>query len=778
MIRLDRHNITNQDILRQVEVLCTQEDPPACTAACPLHLDVRAMCAQIASGNSQTAWQLFEKAIPFARIIGRTCDAPCQKKCLRSDRGGSIRIQKLEEHLVASAAPLRIPPFLPKKARSCAIVGGGLTGMTCALDLARKGYKVTLFEAHDSLGGRLRDLPEDRLPKSILEEEISTLLKFNVQVELKTSVPLATPEEAAAFLLEKHDAAFIACSTPFDDLADPDSLLLLGQTALLGGRRPARFTEGPSTIYDIFDGRSAATSIDRLFQSVNVMAGREREGSKETTLFTNLEEISDLAPVEAADHGYESTESQTEAARCIQCECMECVKKCAFLEHYGRSPRKYVREVYNNLSIAMGQHHANAMINTCALCGQCEAICPNGLDLKEVFRAAREHMVHSGKMPPSAFEFAMLDMDYSFSDAAYLLAPDPAGKPTKYVFFPGCQLPASEPDLVKRTYEHLRKIQPEGIGLWLGCCGVMAHWGGEETAFKNASDRLTKDWESMGRPTILSACPTCTATLEELLHLPVQSVFDVLPPESVDPHKGGLSDLTMTLHHACGARHRPELRDRVRSLAGDCGIHLEDTRTEEDTHPCCGYGGLVSYTDRDMADRITLKAEKQLSNTEHPILTYCVNCRDRHLANGRASYHLLELLEPDGVKLNHRPPTFSERQENRTELKRQLLEELWHTTMNNEEQLTLYLTDELEAKLEARHILKRELSEAIRQAEQTQKRLVNPANGHFTASWRPGNVTFWVEYYPEADGWRIFNAYSHRMTAVLTDDITGGRIHE
>ena len=776
MIRLDRHNITHQDILRQVEVLCTQEEPPACMAACPLHLDARALCALLADGALAKALQLYEKTIPFARIIGRTCDAPCQTACLRSQTGGSIRIQELEAHLVSSAGPARVPPFLPKKAKRAAVVGGGLSGMTCAFDLARKGYGVTLYEAGTVLGGRLRKLPEQTLPVSLLEEEIQTLLQYNIHVELETTVPLHSVQEAVNFLLASHDAAFIACSSPLDELADPNTLLIKGQTALLGGQRQGRLTGGPSSIYDVFDGRSAATTIDRLFQSVNVNAGRAREGSQETTLYTNLKNIPDLPPVTPGDQGYTGEQAQAEAARCIQCECMECVKQCAFLEHYGRSPRKYVREVYNNLSIAMGQHHANDMINNCALCGQCEVICPNGLDLKQVFRAAREHMVQSDKMPPSAFEFAMLDMDYSLSEAAYVLAPDPDRKLTKYVFFPGCQLPASEPDLVRRTYDILRQTLSGGVGLWLSCCGIMAHWGGEEALFRRVAKRLKEDWEALGSPIILSACPTCTATLEELLQLPVQSIFEVLQPK-LNSQIDDLTGQTMILHHACGSRHRPDLKDQVSRLAAECGILLTESALTDDTHPCCGYGGLVDYHDRNMADRITLKAQQQLG-PELPILTYCVNCRDRHLTTGRKSYHLLELLLPDPDQTNHQPPTFSQRQDNRTELKRQLLEEFWQTAMKQEQQLKLYLSDEIEAKLEARHILKRELSEAIRQAENNQRRLIDPSNGHYTTSWRPGNVTFWVEYLPEDDGWRIINAYSHRMSGVLTDHMTGGRIHE
>lgn len=774
MIILDPSNITNQDILRQVEALCTQEEPPACTAACPLHLDARLLCRQMAEGDFTKALQLYQKSIPFARIVGRTCDAPCQRACRREERGGSIQLQLLEQYLVQTALPLRPPPFLPKKNKKAAVCGGGLAGMTCALELARKGYSVTLFERTDRLGGRLKQLPEATLPSSLLDEEIQTLQEFGVSIHLKTTVPLASAADAAAFLLSDHEAAFVACTSPLDSIVDPDSLLVSGQTALLAGQRRGRIHPGSSVIYDVYDGRSAATSMDRLLQGVHVMAGREREGSTETSLYTNLSPFPEKPPVPPDSGGYDTAQAQAEAARCMLCECLECVKKCAFMQHYQRYPRKYVREVYNNLSIAMGQHHANDMINTCALCGQCEAVCPNGLDLREVFRAAREHMVESRKMPPSAHEFALLDMEHSLSEASYLLRHEPGRTQSEYLFFPGCQLPASEPELVKQLYSQLRQSQTGGVGLCLGCCGIMAKWGGERDLYRQTGERLKRDWVAMGSPRIICACPTCARALEEDLDLPVDSLFALLQNETASPTNVPASN--MLLHHACGSRHKPELQDQIRTLAGNLGIQLGQDPLAESQHPCCGYGGLLLHNDRSLSDRMAQSAADQLkTNKPGPLLTYCVNCRDRFLANGQDAWLILELLHPEPARLIHQAPTFSERQEHRTELKRTMLKELWNITMEKEPDLTLYLTEELELKLEARHILKREVKQAILRAETDQNKLLNPANGHFTTSYRPGNVTFWVEYLPEQDGYRLINAYSHRMQAVLTDHMTERR---
>ena len=98
---------------------------------------------------------------------------------------------------------------------------------------------------------------------------------------------------------------------------------------------------------------------------------------------------------------------KAEAGRCIQCQCLECVKGCVYLQEYKRNPRGAVREIYNNLSIVMGNHMANGMINACDLCGQCKAACPKGFDYPEVCQMARKIMVETEKMPPSAHEFGL-----------------------------------------------------------------------------------------------------------------------------------------------------------------------------------------------------------------------------------------------------------------------------------------------------------------------------------------------------------------------------------
>ncbi|WP_054695995.1 4Fe-4S dicluster domain-containing protein [Desulfosarcina cetonica] len=161
--------------------------------------------------------------------------------------------------------------------------------------------------------------------------------------------------------------------------------------------------------------------------------------------------------------GYTEDEAQHEAGRCLQCQCLECVKVCAYLGHFGGYPKRYAREIYNNESIVMGERKANRLINACSLCGLCETVCPNDFAMQDLCLMVRQSMVQRGKMPPSAHDFALQDMAFSQSDAFSLARHAPGMDGSRYLFFPGCQLSASAPGHVRRVYAHLRTELSGGV---------------------------------------------------------------------------------------------------------------------------------------------------------------------------------------------------------------------------------------------------------------------------------------------------------------------------
>src|SRR5208283_2752439 len=174
-------------------------------------------------------------------------------------------------------------------------------------------------------------------------------------------------------------------------------------------------------------------------------------------------------------------------------------------------PRKYIRQIYNNLSIVMGHRHGNKLINSCSLCGLCKEVCPESLHMGEVCKAARNIMITQRKMPPSAHEFALQDMEFSNSDKAALVRHQPGMASSKYLFFPGCQLSGSSPDHVKKTYEYLIDRLQGGVGLMLRCCGAPADWAGREASLSQVLNAFRSEWLGMGSPELILACSSCYA---------------------------------------------------------------------------------------------------------------------------------------------------------------------------------------------------------------------------------------------------------------------------
>ncbi len=489
-----------QEELRKLEDQCIQEQPPACAAACPVHVDARALAAAVARGDFAAAAQILKKTIPFPGIISRICDHPCQEVCKRSEAGAPVAVRALEKACLDWAANLPVKiTALPKKGKRLAIVGGGLSGLTAAFDLAKKGYDVVIFEKEARLGGSLWHFREADLPREVIAADLQTLEKLGVEVRLGIIVG---KDVAFADLCQEFDAVYLALgenpSDTFGLSLDARGVVDLDAVSF-GTSRDGVFAGGGmrlgpahSPIQSMADGRRAAISMDRYLQKVSLSASRTGEGSFTTRLFTSTEGVEPLPQEGMADSGgYAAEEAVREAQRCLQCQCLECVKVCEYLNSFGGYPKKYVRQIYNNLSIVMGHRHANKLINSCSLCGLCREVCPEDLHMGLVCKAARETLVNQGKMPPSAHEFPLRDMAFSNSDKCALARHQPGTTASRYLFFPGCQLSASSPQQVKQVYAIFTQKLSGGVGLMLRCCGAPADWSGRRELFQETLGGFT-----------------------------------------------------------------------------------------------------------------------------------------------------------------------------------------------------------------------------------------------------------------------------------------------
>jgi Fe-S oxidoreductase len=420
----------------------------------------------------------------------------------------------------------------------------------------------------------------------------------------------------------------------------------------------------------------------------------------------------------------------------------------------------------------MGTRQANKLINSCSLCGLCEEVCPHDFAMQDLCLEARKSMVRRGKMPPSAHEFTLLDMEFSRSDRFALARHQPGHTTSGHVFFPGCQLCASAPGQVRRVYDHLCRSFPDGMGLILGCCGAPAHWAGEEKSFRDEVDAFRGKWIDLGRPKVILACSTCYKMFKEnLAEIPILSLWKALEQIGLPAAGRHLPVSPLAVHDPCTTRREPDVQQSVRELLMRLNKPFEELRLSREKTECCGFGGLMQDANPALAREVVARRAKE---SELDYVTYCAVCRDNLAAAGKRTLHLLDLIFPDPSEkdpASRERPGWSQRQENRARLKDTLLHELWgeeSAEMEDHRKIVLHTTPEVQALLEERRILIEDLQKVIHHAETTDARLVHPKTGHFKASFKPYKVTFWVEYSPSGKGYIVHNAYSHRM------EVSGG----
>ncbi|WP_020590123.1 pyridine nucleotide-disulfide oxidoreductase/dicluster-binding protein [Desulfobacter curvatus] len=766
--------------LTAFETKCIQEEPAFCTAACPFHVDVKSFMARMAMGETDKAFKVLEKTLPLPEIITRICDHPCESACIRQRPDTSLSIGLLERACAHNRSRQKKYFTPPAKDSRIGIWGSGLSSLTAAWDLSLKGYQVNVFE-QKTLGGDLHRLDGNVLPASIIERELTRLKKFGVTFTFEA--------EFDTFLENKDQfhAIYIGMDAPGGTKTvpvDEFSLQSVSDSNIFAGGFPRDKERVCAETYPIafaFQGRKAATSMDRVLSGVSLTAGRDKEGVMKTRLSTDISRVAVLPKIEfKGETGYDLEKATKEAGRCIQCDCSRCLRVCnTYLDRFKGHPGKYAREIYNNLAIVMGEKKANTLINSCSLCGQCETVCPNDFSMADLCLSARQEMVTDGKMPPTAHEFALGEMAHANGEACFFSTHAPDTDTSSSLFFPGCQLTGSSPGQVKAVWAWLRKTVDNNTGIVSGCCGAPAFWGGRKDLFEETGDMLKKLWESWGSPRIITACTSCTQMLEQILpgarilslYTEMAGNSDLPVPESNQTAAGPVA-----VSDPCTARKDDVTQQAVRGLIQSRGIAITELENAGELTECCGFGGLVFNANPDLAGTIIQKRTEQ---SDLDYIAYCAMCRDRLVRAGKNTRHILDLFWPESDHPEKRQdPGFSGRRRNLAAFKQEMV---GNEAFQNAIPLTpagkkIIIDQDTLNQIEDEFILVSDIEKVLAhyESEIDKHYFINRETGTTIAFFRPANVCFWAEFKVLDGAYEILKAWSHRMTVIPAQKFKAG----
>jgi len=745
---------------------CLEKEPPFCRVACPFGLDVIDIVEKLKRGAFRSAYQSYRDAVLFPGIVSEICTQPCKAVCPRAEFGGAIELRMLEEALVKYTENQEPTVYnLPQKDQKVAIIGGGLSGLGCALRMATRRYEVTIYEQSSRIGGSLwKQFPDGKFMEEIHRQftGLTYNLELNTKIENLEDLP---PVDAIYIATGQGGLTF-----DIDKVADSDGHIILkeGPLVVLGGG-----VTGKDDINSLAEGIDKAVVMDNYLRSKRIILSQKKNKTGTIIDKSSWTEVPAVKPQQAV---YTEEETKEEASRCMECQCDFCMTYCDLPEFVDKWPLRIRDEVAATIlpgKTELKGTPAKRLMSSSNLTGICKEVCPVEIDLDGFILEGRKSMHSQDKVPWAFHDFWIRDMDHADSDKAQIAKAPLGENECEVAYFPGCQLSASRPNLVSKSYAYIKEKESRA-GLLLRCCGVPAEWAGMEDLHREKIDEIRIAWKEMGSPLVILACPTCGKKFAEFLpEIPTTFLYEWMVEKGIDCEgysKNFTKPQKYSVFDPCSTRHTPKVQEAVRTLAKNLGIPLEELPLSRENANCCSFGGQPAIADPKYQQFV---AKKRIKEGELPYITYCANCQDVFVAEGKDSLHILDLLfaEPESEDEILNKPTETQRRRNRETLKRDLLERNWEEKMTDEKKdnpIKLEWGPGVLEKISKQRILEEDAEEVIRFCE-TSKRKVYHADKKTWSGYREiGFMTYWVEYEEkDDDSFLVHNAYSHRMKIEL-----------
>ncbi|TKJ37331.1 MAG: glutamate synthase [Planctomycetes bacterium B3_Pla] len=365
-----------------------------CHTICPAQMNIPLMIRQIAAEKLSDAIATVKEDIALPAVLGRICPKPCERGCRRAAIDEAVSICLLKRYVadvdLQSARPYS-PTCKPGRDKRVAIVGAGPAGLATGYYLQQAGYGCTIFDDHEKPGGMLQyGVPEQELPRYVLDNEIALIEKLGVKFLCKTRIGDMLSMES---LRRDFDAVFVA--TGALETADVESMgLKAGSKGIaMDGKTyqtnlPGVFAGGDAVhkrklaIRAVADGKEAAASIDQYLSGqpvtgpakpFNTRIGKLKDDEKETFAACGSESPRVTLP-EQGD-GFTDEQARIEAARCLHCDCRK-ADDCKLRQHSQSYQARAGRYKGDRRSFTQQVQHPEVIYESgkCIDCGLCVQI--------------------------------------------------------------------------------------------------------------------------------------------------------------------------------------------------------------------------------------------------------------------------------------------------------------------------------------------------------------------------------------------------------------------
>ncbi len=355
----DEVRVARQEILELLLSEHVGDCEAPCSHTCPASLNISLMTRQVATGDLDSAEQTVTESLVLPTTLGYVCPAPCENTCRRKPYDEPMSIKEIHRMVGERVIDADEKPDLPPDTgRQVCVIGAGPAGLGAAWVLRQRGHDCHVFEREAKPGGRLRKLPEEELPKTVLDAEIEIIRRLGAKFE--TSCEVDSIEEH----VRRFDAVIVTCKGTQG----------YGENVFLG-------REHTLPVRAIANGKAAAETVVRFLKGLSPLTEKKpfesRVGRMENSEIKQLIGINTIPPSRKHQDDSEPLVFQRdEAARCLHCGCRMRIacKLRQFATEYDATGRKYRPSETRRVELIGRAGNVVFEPGKCIKCGLCIAI--------------------------------------------------------------------------------------------------------------------------------------------------------------------------------------------------------------------------------------------------------------------------------------------------------------------------------------------------------------------------------------------------------------------